>query len=335
MQKPTVDIIILTYKPQKRLMKVINLLEEQTYPVNHIIIMNTEEKYWNTFLYGEKILKARDNVMVHHLSKMEFDHGGTRKRAVKRSKADYFICMTDDAVPANENLIEELLRPMQEKKAEFSYARQLPNEDCGVIETFTRGFNYPVEERIKSKEDLEELQIKTYFFSNVCAAYTRKLYDELGGFTDSAIFNEDMYFAAKAINAGYRIAYASKAMVYHSHNYTNEMQFKRNFDLGVSQAMRPEIFESVSSTGEGKKMVKLTVEYLKKQKKRRYIPKLVISSGFKLIGYKLGINYKRLPQNLVLKCTLNKEFWMRQSIRTAAQNIDPNRGYGMSADERK
>ena len=96
MQKPSVDIIILTYKPQKRLMKVIDLLENQSYPVNQIIIMNTEEKYWNTFLYGEKILKTQENIVVHHLSKMEFDHGDTRRRAVKRSKADYFICMTDD-----------------------------------------------------------------------------------------------------------------------------------------------------------------------------------------------------------------------------------------------
>ena len=335
MQKPSVDIIILTYKPQKRLMKVIDLLGNQSYPVNQIIIMNTEEKYWNTFLYGEKILKAQENIVVHHLSKMEFDHGDTRRRAVKRSNADFFICMTDDAVPADENLVAELLKPLLEKKAEFSYARQLPNEDCGVIETFTRGFNYPEESCIKSKEDLERLQIKTYFFSNVCAAYSRNIYDELGGFDDCAIFNEDMFIAARAIKAGYRIAYAADAKVYHSHNYKNSMQFHRNFDLGVSQAMHPEIFENISSTGEGKKLVKLTIDYLKEQKKKRYIPKLIVSSAYKYIGYKLGINYKRLPQNIVLRCTLNKEFWMRQSIRTATQNIDPYSGYGMSADERK
>lgn len=335
MQKPTVDVIIPTYKPQKRLLKVIEALENQTYPVDYIIIMNTEEKYWNTFLYGEKILKKRDNVIVRHLSKMEFDHGATRRWGVKKSEADYFICMTDDAMPADEFLVEELLKPLLEQKAEFSYARQLPNEDCGVIERFTRDFNYPAEGCIKSKDDLARLQIKTYFFSNVCAAYTRSLYDKLGGFVECAIFNEDMYFAAEAIRAGYRIAYASDAKVYHSHNYSNSMQFHRNFDNGVSQAMRQDIFEDVSSTGEGMKLVKLTMQYLREQKKLHYIPKLIISSACKYMGFKLGINYKRLPHNFVLKCTLNKEFWMRQSIRTAAQNIDPNRGYGMSEDERK
>ena len=313
MQKPTVDVIILTYKPQKRLIKVIELLENQTLPVNRIIIANTEEKYWNTFLYGEKLLKVRENVEVHHLSKMEFDHGKTRKMTVKRSKADYFICMTDDALPADEKLVEELLKPLVEKRAEFSYARQLPNEDCAVIERFTREFNYPAESCIKSKEDLERLQIKTYFFSNVCAAYTRSVYDTLGGFSDHAIFNEDMYLAATAILSGYKIAYAADAKVYHSHNYTNRMQFHRNFDNGVSQAMRPELFENISSTGEGKKMVKLTMKYLKEQKKIHLIPKLIVSSGFKYLGFRLGKNYKKLPYNLVLKCTMNKEFWLNGS----------------------
>ena len=335
MQKPKVDVIIPTYKPQKRMLKVIEALEKQSYPVNEIIIMNTEEKYWNTFLYGEKILKKRDNVTVRHLSKMEFDHGNTRRWGVKKSEAEYFICMTDDAMPADEFLVEELLKPMLEKKAEFSYARQLPNEDCGVIERFTRDFNYPAEGCIKGKEDLERLQIKTYFFSNVCAAYTRSIYEELGGFAECAIFNEDMYFAATAINAGYRIAYAADAKVFHSHNYKNKMQFHRNFDNGVSQAMRPDLFENISSTGEGMKLVKLTMQYLREQKKIHLIPKLIISSAYKYIGFKMGINYKRLPQNLVAKCTLNKEFWMRQSILNAAKNIDPHRGYGMSEDERK
>ena len=45
-----------------------------------------------------------------------------------------------------------------------------------------------------------------------------------------------MIYAAAAIQAGYRIAYAAQARVVHSHNYTFRQQFCRNFDLGVSQA---------------------------------------------------------------------------------------------------
>ena len=39
------------------------------------------------------------------------------------------------------------------------------------------------------------------------------------------------------------IAYEAEARVLHSHNYTNMQQLRRNFDLGVSQAEHPEVFE--------------------------------------------------------------------------------------------
>ena len=42
----TVDVIIPTYKPTKKLMKIISYLEKQSYPVRNIILINTEEKYF-------------------------------------------------------------------------------------------------------------------------------------------------------------------------------------------------------------------------------------------------------------------------------------------------
>lgn len=330
-----VDVIIPTYKPTERLIELILLLEKQTYPVRKIILMNTEEKYFNTLFFGKSFVKERSHLQVCHLSKMEFNHAKTRADGVKLSDAPYFICMTDDALPKDETLVEKLLEPILNGSAEFSYARQLPNEDCGVNERFTRAFNYPKESRIKSIQDLEELGIKTYFFSNVCAAYTRACYDEIGGFEPLAIFNEDMVFAANAMKKGYKIAYASQAKVFHSHNYGAMQQLHRNFDLGVSQAEHPEIFGEISSTGEGKKLVRLNCAYLKKKKKMHLIPKLIVHSGCKFIGYKLGKMYQKLPRGMIMKLTMNKAYWAQKNIRNAAKGIDPHSGYGISPDERK
>lgn len=73
-----------------------------------------------------------------------------------------------------------------------------------------------------------------------------------------------MIYAAKAVEAGYAIAYAADARVIHSHNYTNVQQFQRNFDLGVSQAEHPEVFAAYPSESEGKRMVKDVTAYLRK-----------------------------------------------------------------------
>ena len=53
------------------------------------------------------------------------------------------------------------------------------------------------------------------------------------------------------INAGYKVAYVAEARVIHSHNYTGMQQFHRNFDMAVSQAEHPEVFEGIKSESEG------------------------------------------------------------------------------------
>jgi rhamnosyltransferase len=177
------------------------------------------------------------------------------------------------------------------------------------METFTRSFNYPEQDKIKSQADIDVLGIKTYFCSNVCAAYRKELYDSLGGFIKHTIFNEDMIFAGKIIKSGMKIAYCASAKVVHSHNYSNMQQLRRNFDLAVSQKDNPEIFYGIKSEGEGIRLVLQTAKHCMKVGKPWLIIELVCKSGFKYIGYKLGLSYDRLPKRLIQSLTMNKEYW--------------------------
>lgn len=328
-----VDVIIPAYKPDKTFFKLIDMLEKQTHPVQKIIIMNTEEKYFEKLIYGNRSLENYYNIKVYHLSKKEFDHGYTRHLGVKKSDAEVFVMMTQDAIPTDYELIEKLIKPLEQTGVATAYARQLPKEDCGIIESYTRTFNYPQESIIKSHQDLDKLGIKTYFCSNVCCAYRRDIYDELGGFLRHAIFNEDMIYAAKAVQQGYKIAYVAEAQVFHSHNYTCSQQFHRNFDLGVSQADHPEVFANVPSEGEGIRSVKATAGYLKSVKKSSLIPKLVLQSGSKYVGYLLGKNYKKFPKKWVLSWTMNKEYWNHEARKRDVSKIDATKGYGRTVEE--
>ena len=232
----------------------------------------------------------------------------TRRMAVEKSDADIFVMMTQDALPADRRLIEKLTAPLMGDIA-VSYARQLPRKNCRAIERFTRRFNYPEESLLKGKENLQVLGIKTYFCSDVCAAYRREIYEKLGGFVEKAIFNEDMLFAAKAVEAGYKIMYAAEARVLHSHNYSISQQFRRNFDLGVSQAEHPEVFKKVPSEKEGGRMVKETTEYLFTTGKVFLIPYFYLQCMGKYAGYFLGKHYKMLPAKTIKKCTANEAYW--------------------------
>ncbi len=304
-----VDVIIPTYKPDQKFLKLIDKLEHQTVPIQQIIIMNTEQKYFDRMFYGTSFLEKYKNITVKHLSKREFDHGRTRNRGVKLSEAEVFVMMTDDAVPADEHMIEELLKGLEQDNVAVSYGRQLAYETSSEAEKFTRNFNYPSQARIKTEKDIDTLGIKTYFCSNVCAAYKREIFDSLGGFTKHTIFNEDMIYAAGAVKAGYGIAYVPEAKVYHSHRYTNMEQLRRNFDLGVSQTEHAEVFAGVPSESEGIRLVKQTIAHLREKKQSAGIPGVIIQSGFKYIGYLLGRNYRKLPKKIVVTCSMNKEYW--------------------------
>ena len=278
MGNPVVDVIVPVYRPDDKFYKLLQQLKQQTWPVHRIILMNTEKKFWDEFWKTREGLNM-ENLEVHHISKAEFDHGGTRNQGVSYSEADVIVLMTDDAVPEDDHLIANLVKGFQRKgpngeMVSSVYARQLPAPDCRIVERYTRSFNYPEESRVKTKADLAAMGIKTYFCSNVCCAYDAK--------------------------------------VIHSHNLSPMEQFHRNFDLAVSQADHPEIFAGLPSEGEGIRLVKKTAGWLCKTGKPWLVPSLVLHSGMKYLGYRMGKRYQKLPEGMVKKCTMNRAYWEKK-----------------------
>lgn len=313
MDTRTIDVIIPVCRPGHKFEELVSRLQKQTKRPSHIILINTEKKWWDEAQIAHERYENGQTpdgipVLLHHVKAEEYDHGGTRNLAARMSKADILVFMTQDAVPEDEYLLENLTANLTEETA-AAYARQLPEENCRFLERYTRSFNYGAASRLKTGEDLPILGIKTYFCSNVCAAYRKDIYEQLGGFEKKTIFNEDMIFAAGLIRAGYAIAYEAEARVIHSHNYSARQQFQRNFDLAVSQAQHPEIFKEVPSENEGIRLVKSTTGYLLRSKKAYLIPQLIWQSGWKYLGYLLGKHYRSLPKRVVRFCSMNKKYW--------------------------
>ncbi|WP_408070099.1 glycosyltransferase family 2 protein [Butyrivibrio sp. JL13D10] len=305
----TVDVIIPTYRPGPELSMLIDELEKQAYRPEKIIIINTEKHYLVEKKDAMDTINKYDNIIVHHISKKEFDHGETRNLGVSLSNADCFLMITQDAVPRDNQLISNLVQALEDPQVAAAYARQYPKSDCNLAERYSRKFNYPNEPMKKTIKDLPRLGVKTFFCSNVCAMYRRDVFDKIGGFLHRAIFNEDMVYAGNAMYKGYAICYVPDAGVIHSHNYSCAQQFHRNFDLGVSQTDHPEIFSGIKSETEGKRMVKDTISHFRHIGKAYLIPHYIVMCGFRFVGYRMGRRYKRLPKGLVKACSLNKAYW--------------------------
>lgn len=306
-----VTVLIPTYRPDGKLNELLRRLSKQTMLPSRVLLLNTVDGEEDGQL-SESVDRFRDCfpvLSVFHVDRKDFDHGGTRHLGMTFADTELVLCMTQDAVPKDRHLISSLAGWFEDPLVAVVYGRQLALRGSMPEERFTRSFNYPDTSRVKSKEDLEQLGIKTFFCSDVCAMWRRETYFEMGGFERRTIFNEDMILAGKMIRAGYRIVYDADAEVWHSHSYSCVKQLKRNFDLGVSQAEHSEVFSMASSTGEGIKMVKQNAAWLLRSGNGLRIPKLIMDSGCKYLGYFLGKRYRKLPKRLILKLTDNRMYW--------------------------
>ncbi|EHD22420.1 MULTISPECIES: glycosyltransferase [Brenneria] len=240
----------------------------------------------------------------------DFNHGGTRNQAVKvnADRFDIVIFLTQDAIPES-GFIERIVSVFDDPGVACAYGRQLPHLDANPLAQHARYFNYPGQSHIYSISDSKKMGLKTVFMSNSFSAYRIDVLQQLGGFPSDTILCEDMYFTAKAVLAGYKVAYVSEAVVRHSHNYSAVEEFKRYFDIGVFHADEPWIREKFGGAGgEGKKFIFSELRFLLKHG-IAYIPFAFINNFMKIAGYKLGQKYKRIPSVLVKNFSMHKRYW--------------------------
>jgi len=286
-----VSIVIPTYNATRNLSGLLQSIKKQNISKEVIVIDSSSS--------DDTVNIARSfgaNVLL--IKKEEFGHGKTRNLAVSNAKGEIIVFLTQDAILAGGDMISNLIESLEKKHIAASYGRQIPYEDSKPTEKFARHFNYPDEPVIKSSEDIKQDGIKTFFFSNVFSAIKKNIFLELGGFPGNVIMFEDMLFAAKLIERGYKIAYVPEAKVIHSHDYSLVQQLRRYYQVGVSFQRNPWFMRYAGSNKEGITFLKEEIKFLFKQKKYLWVFYAMLEAVCKYTGYTLGLNYDRLPRFL-------------------------------------
>lgn len=300
-----ISVIIPTLNAEQYIEKLLNMVNAQTdCDEVEVIVIDSESKD-RTVEIAEKL-----GAKVINVERSKFDHGGTRNIAWRASKGDIICFLTQDALPTNTKYLANLTKGFSDDKVMMISGRQVPREDANPVEKLTRNFNYKTESFTRTKDDLPRLGIKTYFFSDACAAYRRSILTEMGGFEEPILTDEDMLMAARVINKGYAIGYAGDAEVYHSHNFKLSYHYKRNFDVAAFLVMYDGEIESGGTTGEGMKMVLYTIKSLLKHFKIISVFRCVFESGAKFLGNRAGRKYKSLSREAILKKTTNPNYWI-------------------------
>lgn len=299
-----VSLIVPTYNGGALWRTAITAIRQQNYENLAVLVIDSGSRD------GSAQSAQEAGFQVVTIPSAEFNHGGTRNRAVQMcSDSDIVVFLTQDAILNSPDAIRNMILCFDDPDIAAVCGQQLPHLDANPLAAHARAFNYPENSEVKSLADAPRLGIKTAFMSNSFAAYRVCDFCEQGGFPDHTILSEDMYMAALLLRAGKKIAYCSTANVRHSHNYSLLQEFRRYFDIGVFHADQPWIRQLFGSAGgEGRRYLisELTTSW---RIGFQWAVRSLLSSGCKLAGYKLGQYYQYFPLWLIKCCSMHTRYW--------------------------
>ncbi|MEY3886537.1 MAG: hypothetical protein RL650_629 [Pseudomonadota bacterium] len=271
-----------------------------------------------------------------HIKAAQFDHGGTRQWALDQALIAHpqmppkvVVLLTQDAILAHPNALENLLTAFQNPQVAAAYGRQLPKPQASWLEAHARQFNYPSQSRSVSLQDKVSLGFKVCFFSNAFGAYRLSALQALGGLPAGLPLGEDTFTAGKLLLSGHSLHYQADAAVYHSHQYNGQQDFQRMFDTGVFHAQNPWLRNSFGrAEGEGWRLLRHQWAHLqsltsgKDANKAQQSPtpsllgglfQMAYTNSIKLLGYKMGQWHRWLPRSINRRLSMYKSFWQQQA----------------------
>lgn len=276
-----VDVICPLYNAEKYILDLNkSILKQKNVKISSIQYLLTESKD-NT----EKILKE-NKIKYELIKKGDFSHSLTREKFAIKSKADIIVFITQDIIIGKDNWLFELVNPIIKGEAEACFSRQLCKDNS--IEKYTREKNYPSKSRVVSKKDIDKLGLNTFFFSDASSAIKKDIFVELNGYDNKNLpINEDMYFAHKLIQNGYRIKYCAKSEIVHSHNFSLKEQYDR-YKLTGKFFKQNSYLDNYGTTKSGGGLAKYILKRAIQDKNIKVLVKFVPNMAARFIGMKVG-----------------------------------------------
>lgn len=181
--------------------------------------------------------KKHKNLTFVPYEKAKYSHGRTRQEAAERSKGEIMVYLSQDAVPANENWLSEMVAPFEiSDNIKAVLGRQIPRRGCFPAMKYDieavfdeQGVNDAVTIWGNRDEFFKGKYTKESFYSDVCSAAPREFLVNEIGYRDVA-YSEDYEYGKDIIDAGYLKAYNAKAIVEHSNDIELKNYRKRIFD---------------------------------------------------------------------------------------------------------
>ncbi|NUP94888.1 MAG: glycosyltransferase family 2 protein [Planctomycetaceae bacterium] len=180
---------------------------------------------------GSRDVLARHGVQFREIWKREYDHGLTRNCGVLECPTELIALLSQDALPANPDWLENLLAPFEDPLVAGTWARQVPQPACHPYQRINLSAHMAAAQANRVTEPLSPTEwaalepsdrMRILVFDNVSSA-VRKSVIRRHPFPKS-MFGEDVEWARTVLLHGYRLVFAANAVVEHSHD-VNVVEF--------------------------------------------------------------------------------------------------------------
>jgi rhamnosyltransferase len=172
-----------------------------------------------------------DRIKYFQINPIDFGHGKTRNLGVTLSTYENLVFTVQDATPANDEWLIELVRPLNDYdldavcgkqividhkgKNPLEWYRPIDNSELKIVELPSMAYNL-----------LSSLEKKSFSgWDNVNAIYKKSILINYP--FEDVFFGEDAYWANNALINNLKIAYNGKSIVDHYHHYSKDQLFRR------------------------------------------------------------------------------------------------------------
>ena len=173
-------------------------------------------------------LPQDERVRIHRIRKEDFGHGRTRNLGVKLARGEYVAFITQDAIPANRMWLMNLIAPLQnDPRVAGVFGCHIAHTGHGQLTTHDldqhfnrwiyRSHRQPIELNADRQTSNGAVSSHERFYSDNNSCLRKSAWETLP--LPDVVYGEDQLWAREILRKGYKKAYASTAVVRHSHEY--------------------------------------------------------------------------------------------------------------------
>jgi rhamnosyltransferase len=204
----TVTITLLTRDAGALLARVLDGIQSQATGRDvRLLAIDSGSRDGTTSLLRER------GVEVESIDRETFDFGSARDRVFELARSEFVVTLSQDAVPAHDGWLENLLEPFENPFTAISCGASIPDPDRGFAQFpwERNGYFYFTREMAKFRA----AHGRGVSFAN--AAVRHSVWDRLR--IAPQALGEDFQFQQKVQRAGLAVAFPDCAEVLHHHDY--------------------------------------------------------------------------------------------------------------------